>query len=171
MTNARQVRYLPDANVLMTAFHHYYSPALFPGFWHFLSHHFAEGNLVMIDRVCDEILYPSELVSWVVQAVDDPVASTATQQVVDAYVQLMDWVQDNPQFNPSAREDFARSADGWLVAYAMVHGAIVVTNEVSAPESRSKVKLPDLCHRFHVRCINTFEMLRELGASFDWQGP
>ena len=167
MTDARQARYIPDANVLMTAFHHYYAPALFPGVWHFLGHHYSHGNLVMIDRVYDEILYPPELVSWVEQAVSDSVASTATQQVVDAYVTLMDWVQDNPQFNPSARDDFARGADGWLAAYAMVHGAVVVTNEVSAPDAKRRVPLPDLCRHFQIRCINTFEMLRELGARFD----
>ncbi len=171
MTNAQQNRYLPDANVLMTAFHRYYAPALFPGFWDFLSHHFSYGTLVMIDRVYEEILYPPELVSLVEQAVDDTVDSTATQEVVDAYGQLMDWVQDNPQFNPSARADFARGADGWLAAYAMIHGAVVVTNEVSAPESKNSVKLPDLCDHFQIRCINTFDMLRELGAHFDWQGP
>ena len=171
MTNARQLRYLPDANVLITSFHHYYAPVLFPGFWHFLSHHFAHGNLVMIDRVYAEILYPLELVSWVEQAIGDDVASTNTQEVVDAYVRLMDWVQDNPQFNPSARDDFARGADGWLVAYAMVHEGVVITNEVSAPDAKSKIKLPDLCHQFHIRCITTFEMLSELGAYFEWQAP
>ena len=171
MTNARRVRYTPDANVLMTAFHHYYAPALFPGFWDFLRHHFADGNLVMTDRVYDEILYPPELVSLVEQVTEDFVVSTATTQVVDGYVQLMDWVQDNRQFNQSAREEFARGADGWFSAYAMVHEAVVVTNEASAPESKSRVKLPDLCHQFHIRCINTFEMLQELGAQFDWIRP
>ena len=171
MTNPGQFLYVPDANVLITAFHHYYAPALFPGFWDFLTHHFSNENLVMIDRVYGEILYPPELVSLVEQAVDDHVASTATQHVANAYARLMDWVQDNPQFNPSARDAFARGADGWLAAYATIHGAVVVTNEVSAPESKNSVKLPDLCHDFHVRCINTFEMLSELGAHFDWQGP
>ncbi|MDE2795692.1 MAG: DUF4411 family protein [Gemmatimonadota bacterium] len=63
---------------------------------------------------------------------------------------------------------FATGADGWLVAYARVHGATVVTNEQSAPESRKEIKLPDVCDRFGVLRANTFAMLRALHVQFDW---
>ncbi len=171
MTNRLQIRYLPDANVLMAAYHHYYSPTLCPGFWDCLAHYLANGRLAIIDRVYDEILSPSALVAWVEQATNDWFPTTATQPVANAYRQIIDWVQDNPQFNDVARADFARGADGWLAAYAMVHDAVVVTNEVSAPDARRKVPLPDLCKRFDIRCINTFEMLQELGTRFDWHPP
>ena len=171
MTNRHQFRYLPDANVLMTAHHHYYAPDLCPGFWDCMAYHIAGGRLGIIDRVYDEILSPSALVSWAEQAANDWFLPTATQAIANSYTQLIDWVDSNPQFTTAARADFARGADGWLAAYAMVHGSVVVTNEVSAPDARRKVPLPDLCSQFHVRCINTFVMLRELGASFNWQSP
>ena len=69
-----------------------------------------------------------------------------------------------------AKAKFATAADGWLVAYARVHGATVVTNEQSAPESRREIKLPDVCDQFGVQRENTFAMLRALNVCFDWAG-
>ena len=169
MTNLSQTRYLPDADVLIAAYRHRYPPDLFPGFWDCLSHHIATGLLLIIDRVGDEIIFPAELFQWVEHATNGYFPTTGIQPVADAYRQLMDWVQENPQFTLAAKADFARGADGWLAAYAMAHGAIVVTNEVSAPDAKRKVPLPDLCNQFQIRSIDTTAMLRELAVNFTWQ--
>ena len=169
MISLNQTRYLPDADVLIAAYRDRYPPDLFPGFWDCLSHHLATGHLLIIDRVSDEIIFPTELSQWMEQATKDYFPTTATQPVVNAYRRLMDWVQENPQFTPVARADFARGADGWLAAYAMVHGAAVVTNEVSAPDAKRKVPLPDLCGQFQIHSMNTIAMLREIAANFTWQ--
>ncbi len=163
--------YLPDTNVLVAAHHHYYAPDLCPGFWECLDHYLASGYLSIIDRVYDEIASPAQLVQWVERATNDSLPSTGTQPVAEAYRRLIDWVQDNPQFSSAARNEFAGAADGWLAAYAMANGAIVVTNEVSAPQARRRVPLPDLCRQFDIPCVNTFEMLRNLGTQFQWIGP
>ncbi len=168
MTNLRQLSYVPDTNVLVVAYHHYYAPDLCPGFWDSLSHHIDSGRLFVIDRVYEEIVSPAQLVAWVEQTTNYSFATTGTQSVVDGFRQLIDWVQDNPQFTDAARVEFASGADGWLAAYAMANDAVVVTNEVSAPEARRKVPLPDLCGQFGIRCVNTFEMLRDLGVKFEW---
>ena len=171
MTFSVERRYVPDTNVLVTAYHHYYAPDICPGFWASLSHHIDSGRLSIIDRVYDEIISPAGLVEWVERATNRAFAATGAQPVADAYRQLIDWVQDNPQFTAAARADFARSADGWLAGYAMANRAVVVTNEVSAPDARRRVPLPNLCDQFNIPCINTFEMLRNLGVRFEWTPP
>ena len=168
MMNINAPVYLPDANVLMTAYHHYYAPDLCPGFWDCLAYHIATGRLLIIDRVYDEILSPLGLVQWSERAIGASPVATASQPVADAYRRLMDWVQENPQFLPAARAEFARAADGWLAAYALANNAVVVTNEVSAPNARSRAPLPDLCDQFGVRRITPFTMLHELGVRFHW---
>ena len=170
MTVPAERIYLPDTNVLVAAYRHHYAPDICPGFWAALSHHIDTGRLLIIDRVFVEIVSPTELVQWVEHATSYSFAVTRTQPVADAYRQLIDWVQDNPQFNAAARADFARAADGWLAAYAMANGAAVVTNDVSAPQSQSTIKLPDLCRQFDIPCVNTFEMLRDLEVRLEW-GP
>ena len=171
MTNHNQILYLPDADVLIAAYRDRYPPDLFPGFWDCISHHLAAGRMLIIDRVINEILSPAGLVQWVEQAANGYFPTTAAQPIVNAYRQLMDWVQENQQFTPVARADFARGADGWLAAYAMVHSAIVVTNEVSAPDAKRKVPLPDLCNQFQIHSMNTVAMLRAVAASFAWRPP
>ena len=89
--------------------------------------------------------------------------------VSSAYTQIMLWVQRNSQFFDRAKAKFATEADGWLVAYSMVNGTVVVTNEQPRPESRNRVLLPDVCARFEVPYKDTFFMLRELSMKFDLQ--
>lgn len=91
------------------------------------------------------------------------------QTVTDAYREVMRWVYANDQFAIQAKNEFSQGADGWLVAYARAHDVMLVTLERYAPEARSKVPLPNVCRQFGVPCIDTFEMLRRLGARFDWR--
>ena len=93
-----------------------------------------------------------------------------TGEVVRAYMNIMMWVQRHSRYFDQAKAKFATGADGWLVAYAQVHGATVVTNEQSAPESKKEIKLPDVCNQFSVQSDNMFAMLRALSVRFDWAG-
>jgi hypothetical protein len=80
------------------------------------------------------------------------------------------WVQRNTRYFDRAKAKFATEADGWLVAYSMVHGSVVVTNEQPRPESRNRVLLPDVCEQFKVTYKDTFVMLRELGIRLGLMG-
>jgi hypothetical protein len=90
--------------------------------------------------------------------------------VTAAYTEIMLWAQRHLKYLDHAKAKFATGADGWLVAYAKVHGAIVVTNERRAPESKNEIKLPDVCEQFQVTPESTFSMLKNLGIRFDWTG-
>ena len=52
---------------------------------------------------------------------------------------------------------------------ARQHGFVVVTQEAPAPESKTDVKVPDVCEAFKVPYIDTFEMLEKLGVQFTWK--
>jgi len=80
----------------------------------------------------------------------------------------MAWVQGRDQFRPEAKAEFARGADGWLIAYAGVHGLAVVTHEEFAPNVRRKVPIPNVCRQFNVPFVDTFSMLRTLEVRFGW---
>ena len=162
---------LLDSDVLIAAYRIYYSPDYCPGFWSCLEHYLGVGRLLIIDPVRDEIDAPSELVQWVRQLPQHAFAPV-DPPTIQTYRRIAVWVQQNPQFTSAALNKFASGADGWLVAYALVHNATVITNEVSAPESKNNVKIPDICHQFGAEGpLNTQDMLRELGASFKWRGP
>ena len=164
--------YLLDSDVFMAAKNLYYSFDICPGFWKSIVHHHREGDVFSIDRIRQEIFAgddTEELVKWVKNEIPKEFFhSTKTDRVVTAYREIMTWVQQRPQYFLQAKEEFARVADGWLVAFASVEAATVITNEESAPDSRRSIKLPDVCNRFEVRCENTFSMLRALNIQFDW---
>ena len=59
-------------------------------------------------------------------------------------------------------------ADAFLVAYTMAdnQNRIIVTHEVSQPNRKNRIKIPEACAPFDVRYLNTIEMLREIGETF-----
>ena len=166
--------YLVDSDVFITAKNLYYSFDICSGFWKSVVHHHREGRVYSIDRVCSELLAgqkTDDLVRWMKEKVPAGFfLPVDTDAVMRAYTDIMLWVQCHPRYFNYAKAKVATGADGWLAAYARVHGATVVTNEQSAPESRGKIKLPDVCDKFDVQCRNTFALLRALNVHFDWVG-
>ena len=160
-------RYLLDANIFIAAWHDHYPIDLYPGFWECLRRSWQEGRILSVDRVRDEINSPAELVAWLKHHWPDAFASTSTPEVAGVFSEMQMWVQSNDQFLTAAKHEFAQAADGWLAAYAKIHNAIVVTNEVFDPNARRRVPLPNLCKRFDVDRCNTIDMLRGLGVTFD----
>jgi hypothetical protein len=156
--------YLLDANVFIEAARRYYAFDLVPRFWEHLIRNAEVGQIGSIDRVRDELERGrDELATWVQEKFVAGFASTDDMDVIRSFAELMTWVQAQGQFTDAAKADFARVADGWLVAYALVKGCIIVTHEVPAPDARRKVPIPNLCEAFNVPFVDTFEMLRALG--------
>ena len=42
-----------------------------------------------------------------------------------------------------------------------------MTMEIAVPSTVLKVKIPNVCDHFDVLCINTYQMIRELGVSWN----
>lgn len=168
---ARRVRYLVDANVLMEAHRHYYTFDLCPGFWECVVWHHKQGVMSSIDRVKDEIEDGKDALShWVKRSCPASFfVATTDRKVADSYGKIIVWTQSQKQYKPEAQAKFASAADGWLVAHAREHGFVVVTQEAPAPESRSEIKLPDVCNSFGLPYLGTFEMLKELKVRFTWK--
>ena len=166
--------YLLDSDVFIAAKNSYYAFAICPGFWDSLIHHYDVGNIRSIDRVRVELLAgrkTEDLVQWVKDQLPSAFfMDTDEQAVADAYSQVMLWVQRSAQYFDQAKAKFATEADGWLVAYAMVHGVTVVTNEQPRPQSHNRILLPDVCSQFNVIYKDTFAMLHELAVRYEWRG-
>lgn len=171
---AAERRYILDADVFITAKNRYYAFDICPGFWASVIHHHRAGRTYSIDRVRNELLMgpkTEDLVQWVTRDLpatfflgvdDDPVTA--------AYTDVMMWVQRHSQYFDHAKAKFATGADGWLVAYAMVNGAVVVTNEERRPEAKREIKLPDVCAQFDVSYTDPFRMLKDLAVRFEFEG-
>ena len=178
--NKRRPLFVLDTNVFIEAHRRYYALDLCPGFWECLLHNCGESQVRSIDRVRKEMvtgsnqtedanLNPDRLSDWVKQAPADLFVSSANPSVTDTYIEMNYWVQTNQQFQPQAKEKFARVADAWVAAYAKVNNRVVVTQEVYSENVKKRVPLPNVCQQFGVKYCNTFAMLRRLDVHFDWE--
>lgn len=158
--------YVLDANVFIEAARRYYAFDLGTQFWDILSLYAAKGAVESIDRVRDELGKEDELAAWANGDFHKAFCSTDDETVIDSYRQVMSWVHKHTQFSDAAKADFAMGADGWLVAYAIAKGRVIVTHEVLALDAKRKVPIPNVCDKFRVRWVDTFKMLRELGVRF-----
>ena len=158
-------RYVLDANVFIEASRRYYAFDLIPAFWQALVDYADKGMLCSIDRIKKELARGNdELAEWARHKFQNWFLSSDETETVEAYRQIVLWVQQQNRFLPAAKADFARCADGWLVAYAVAHSCIVVTHEQYSSDARRSIPIPNICRAFGVQAIDTFAMLRALGV-------
>lgn len=159
------IKYVLDANVFIEAKNRYYAFDLVPKFWSILIDQADNGRILSIDRVKEELERgKDELAAWVKEKFDNAFVSTDDEDVIQSYSKVMSWVQAHPQFTDGAKADFAKGADGWLVAYAKVNGCVVVTHEQPSTDVKTRVPIPNVCQAFNVLFDDTFKMLRKLGV-------
>ena len=152
--------YIFDANTLLEAKNRYYSFDVCPGFWDWLLQERMRGEVLSIMAVKNELTDP-DAQSW------SKINSTFFLPNDDSKMaEISVWVMAQPRFVQSAKEKFLSGADPRVISTALANGYTVVTQEVSAPRSKGKVKIPDVCTALKVNCRNTFEVLAELEARF-----
>ena len=162
--------FLLDANFFITAHRTSYPLDVFPSFWEKVKQLAETKQVASIDKVRMEI-YDNEdaLKNWCVDNLPDDFFQDSSPALLLEYPQVVNWAYtklDNP-YSQAALDIFmdADEADAFLVAFAKKHTLAVVTNEVSAPDSKRNVKLPDACQAFDVRSISPVQLFRELGVT------
>ena len=127
-------KFVLDANVFIEAARRYYAFDLAPRFWESLILHAESGQIRTIDRVKQELERgKDQLAGWAKDNFAQWFDSTDQDEIIHAYRNIANWVQNQSRFFDAAKSEFASSADGWLVAYALVNQCEVVTHEILAP--------------------------------------
>jgi hypothetical protein len=166
----KQKHYLLDSNVFIEAHRRYYAFDLCPGFWECLLSH--NGQVQSIDLVRKELEDKTSenkdpLWAWITSNLPDTFfRSNADARVGQQYAKIIQWVSSSSQYSQQAKDDFARVADGWLIAQAKTDNFVLVTHETLDKNIKKRVKIPNICEEFGVEYIDTFDMLRELKECF-----
>jgi len=157
--------YVLDTNVFIEAARRYYAFDIAPSFWKKLEEQAKNGRIISIDRVKDELDKGNdELKEWANKIFAPYFVPTQVEEIFEAYQKIIQWVRNHNQFMESAKDEFADSADGWIIAYVMQnHECIVVTHENYNSYIKKRVPIPNVCEQFNVPYTDTFEMLRGLG--------
>lgn len=163
--------YVLDTNVFIDAANTYYAFDLTPGYWDFIVGLFDSQCAVSVRPVYDELVRADDedpLKAWAKRNSKHFVVPDA--RVVASYQQVMTWARGQ-SYKPSATKEFQSVADSWIVAYALANNWVVVTHEKSAPGSKKRIKIPDVCAGVGVTYASPFEMLRDRGMSLAmWVG-
>lgn len=158
-------KYVLDANIFIEAHQTYYAFDLAPSFWEKLIYSAEKEKLISIDKIREELKNGNKgdkLSDWISNHFHEWFESCADDKVYQCYGKIMDWAQNSDHFNDSAKEEFARSADAWVVAYAKAHNYTVVTHESYDQNIKKRIKIPNVCETFGIPYTNTFTMLRNL---------
>ena len=158
------VTYLLDSNVFIEAHQGRYPMDVFPSYWSMLSSQCHCDRMHSLAIVKRELMVGSDgLSDWISSAVP-PSVFLDESEVAKLYPEVVAYVANHSQYTQAAKDVFlsAEVADAWLIAYARKHKCTIVTNETSSPESKTRIKIPDICRYYNVRCIKPIDMLREL---------
>ena len=156
--------YLVDTNFLGTLAN-VYPRDVFPSLWGELEVALFADGVFFHDEVDKELaVWGAPEHNWYKQHVRQDQTILPDQEELDLYQQVVEWVvyDRKPKYREAAATEFFNEADSWLVASARRYGATIVTNEVPAPDSVKKVKIPDVAAQFSVPCISELEFLRRL---------
>jgi hypothetical protein len=154
--------YCFDTNALIQPWNKYYSPQFCPDYWKILEELITEGIIFCTEEIRREIEKVDDgLNDWIkahpgfVRDIDDDVQQKL-RQVLSRFPRLVDTIKDRSM------------ADPWVIAHAWSANATVVTKEMPSV-SVTRIKIPDVCRAFKVRCIDDFQFVKELGITFSVQ--
>ncbi len=165
---SNEVKYLLDANIFIQAHQTYYAFDIAPSFWEQLIHSAEQDKLISIDQIMNELKNSNKddpLSFWATNKFKDWFMSCSDDGVYQSYSEIMEWAQNHEHFKPSAKEEFARSADSWVLAYAKACDYTIVTHEVYDSNIKKRIKIPNVCEAFDISYIDTFTMLRDLNIT------
>ncbi len=163
--------YVLDSNFFIQAHRFHYPIDVAAGFWNMVRQLAKEGRVISIDKVKKELYDKNDaLEEWCRNNLPEEFFKD-TSVVIAAYGQVTAWAMSRSgHYLQSALNEFldAEEADAFLVAYCLADPAArcVVTQELSEPNRKNKVKIPDACIALKVSYVNTIELFRQLGETF-----
>lgn len=75
------------------------------------------------------------------------------------------WVEGR-DFTDAAKKTFYRSADQYLIAFALAHDHSLVSHEVLNRQQKNNVKIPVVCEALKINCVRSYDWLRSQNAKF-----
>src|SRR5258708_9945323 len=161
--------YLLDSNFFLQASKMHYPMDVMPGFWAKVRQLAGQGKIISIDKGKPELYTnPDVLTQWMDGNLPaDFFKDTST--VLNEYGQVCAWAESSANhYTQGALATFldADEADAWLVCYALAHQLTIITHELSDPNRKSSIKIPDACQPFNIPSLKTVDMFRQLGETF-----
>jgi hypothetical protein len=163
--------YIVDSNFFIQAHRDTYPLDVAFSFWNKVRRLAIEGKIISIDKVRDEIYDKNDALEiWCKSNLPEDFFKD-TAAIINEYQRVVAWAASrSSHYSQNAINEFldAAEADAFIVAYALreINSRIIVTQEVSRPEMKNKIKIPEPCNFFRIRYIRAMDMFREIGETF-----
>jgi Domain of unknown function (DUF4411) len=157
--------YLIDANVFIQAKNFHYRFEFCQAFWQWLEDAHQAGVVFSIDKVKKELKDGKKEDSarlWAESMSNEFfIDDVKDAQIMTIYRDVMQWSVTNSHYKQQAKDEFARfdKADAFLIAAAKAYGHILVTHELSNPESKKRILIPDAANALNVKSIQIYDLL------------
>ena len=159
--------YWLDSNIFIEGKKGPYGFDIAPRFWKLIDELVVEGQISCPMRVYHEMLdVQDDLAAWAQERRESGLFLEPEAAVQENFAQIARYVQASYP-NTNATQRFLDRADPWVIAHATEAGSAVVTMEIAVQPNVQKVKIPNVCDHFDVPCVNTYQMLRELGVRWN----
>lgn len=160
--------YVLDSNVFITPEKLYYSFFIAPHFWDKMADLIDDGTVILIDKVKNEICRSGDsedkLQIWMNEKCDGKILKTdENQSIILKWAEILNDINNSSFYSDRAYKSWADAdiADPWLIATCVVTGGTLVTFETKG-QSPNRPKIPDFSDRYGFRCIDLFEMMKEI---------
>lgn len=165
------VIYILDSNFFIEAHRVSYPVDVAYSFWNKVKQLAEDGIIISIDKVRNEIYDRNDaLEEWCKNNLPANFFKDSSE-VMAEYGIVSGWaISKSNHYLSNAINEFldADEADAFLVAYALANPfeRTIVTQEISEPNRRNRVKIPEACNDLNVQFVNTINMFRNLGETF-----
>jgi hypothetical protein len=163
--------YVIDSNFFIQAHRDSYPLDVAFSFWNKVKQLAHEGKIISIDKVKEELFDKNDaLEKWCKENLPENFFKDTSDNLAQ-YIQITQWVSSKKEhYSPNAINEFLSvdEADAFIIAFALcdIANRTIVTQEISRPEMKSKIKIPEPCQALNIRYIKSMEMFRELGETF-----
>lgn len=163
--------YVVDSNFFIEAHRTTYPLDIAHSFWNKVKQLADEQKIISIDKVKKEIYdHEDALKHWCFNNLPRDFFKDTTT-ILAEYTNVAIWAASRSgHYMPNAIAEFlhADEADAYLIAYTLTDtiNIVLVTQEISNPNQKSKIKIPEPCNTLGVEYCNTIEMFRRLGETF-----
>lgn len=160
-----------DSNIFIQAHRVTYPLDIATSFWNTIKRLAEQEKIASIDKVKDEIYRNDDsLREWIDTNLPEKFfKSTQDPSILNAYGLMAPWAESKADhYQRGAINEFLsfENADTWLIAYCKSTGDILVTQEVSNPQQKRRIPIPEPCTHFGVHYCDMNSMFRSLGVQF-----
>lgn len=171
-------RYLIDSNVFIQGKNFHYNFAFCSGFWQWVEEAYRKNLVYSIQKVKAELVDGRKDDDARVWAENMPsgffLDDIKDPKVMAAYRDVMTWVSLDTHYLTSAKDVFSdlEKADAFLLAYAKAHDCVIVTQEISDPNKKRAIPIPDAAIKIgNIKTISIYELLsRHAQKTFVYKG-